>query len=151
MKTAICPISDKRINENTARGNAFLTVLLLTAYVLTSNLLIPAFLFADFLLRSSDLSKYSPFAFISAKINQWLKIKPKYINAGPKVFSARIGVVFSLSVLISSLLGWKTSVLIFSVIFGICAFLEAVFAFCVACKVYPFVYRLYFKPEIYRQ
>lgn len=57
MKTAICPISDKRINENTARGNAFLTVLLLTAYVLTSNLLIPAFLFADFLLRSSELSK----------------------------------------------------------------------------------------------
>lgn len=87
MKTAICPISDKRINENTARGNAFLTVLLLTAYVLTSNLLIPAFLFADFLLRSSDLSKYSPFAFISAKINQWLKIKPKYINAGPKVLT----------------------------------------------------------------
>jgi hypothetical protein len=145
MKTAICPISDKRINENTARGNAFLTVLLLAAYMLTSNLLFPAFLFADFLLRSLDLTKYSPFAFLSTKINQLLKINPKIINAGPKIFSARIGVVFSLLILLTALPGWQAVAMVLTTVFLICAFLEAVFAFCVACKIYPFFYRLIYK------
>ncbi|MHB9056300.1 MAG: DUF4395 domain-containing protein [Paludibacteraceae bacterium] len=145
MKTAICPISDKRINENVARGNAFLTVGFIIAYLLTVNPFFIIFLLLDFFLRSVELSKYSPLAFLSGKINYLLNLHPKIINAGPKIFAARIGVVFSSLILISFLAGWQTTALILSVAFGICAFLEAVFAFCIACEIYPFVYRLFYK------
>lgn len=145
MKTAICPISDKRINENIARGNAFLTVGFLIAYLLTVNPFLIVLLLFDFLLRAVELSKYSPLAFLSGKINYLLNLQPKIINAGPKIFAARIGVVFNMLILISSLAGWHTTALIFSIAFGVCAFLEAVFAFCIACEIYPYVYRFFYK------
>ena len=145
MKTALCPISHKRINENIARGNAFITAVVLIAYVLTANPFLIAFLLFDFSLRGLELSTYSPVAFLSAKINQLLKTKHKNINAGPKIFAARMGILFSLFILISSLLGWNAVAWTFTAIFGICALLEALFAFCVACEMYPFVYRLFYK------
>ena len=89
MKTAFCPISDKKINENIARSNAFLTVIFLIFFVLTSNPLVIAFLLFDFLLRSLELSGYSPFTVLSKNINRIFKIKPVIINAGPKRLAAR--------------------------------------------------------------
>ena len=148
MKTAICPISYKRINENVARGNAALTVILLASYLATSNLVFIAFLLFDFLLRAFELSKYSPLTFLSGKFNETFHIPAKTINAGPKIFSARIGFVFSVLILVSALFGWNSAALVFAAIFGVCAFLEAAFAYCVACEVYPFVYRLFYKSEV---
>ncbi len=148
MKTAICPISDKRINENVARGNALLTVILLVIFILTLNPFVIAFLFLDFLLRGLGLSKYSIFSIVSKKINQVFNVQPKIINAGPKLFAARIGIIFSGIILVSTLLGWQTNALIFAGIFGFCAFLEAFFAFCVACEIYPFVFRLFYKSGV---
>ena len=140
--TAICPISDKRINENVARGNATLTVLFLTAFAITSKVLLIVFLSIDFLLRGMELSRYSPFAIICSKVVKLLGIKPKIINAGPKLFAARIGVFFSLAILVSSLSGLEITAYILTGVFGVCAFLEAFFGYCVACKIYPFVYRV---------
>ena len=145
MKTAICPISDKRINENIARGNAFITVIFLVVYAFTTSPFVILFLLFDFLLRGLELASYSPVAILAAKINQLLAVKPKIINAGPKIFSARIGAIFSLLIVVSALSGWEAVAWIFTTIFGICAFLEAVFAFCVACEIYPYVYRLFYR------
>lgn len=142
--TAICPISDKRINENVARGNATLTVLFLTAFVITSKVLLIVFLLIDFLLRGMELSRYSPFAIICSKVVKLLGIKPKIINAGPKLFAARIGLFFSLTILVSSLSGLEITAYILTGVFGVCAFLEAFFGYCVACKIYPFVYRTFY-------
>jgi len=139
----LCPISDKRINENVARTNAFLTVVVLIAYLFTSNTFVAAFLLIDFLLRGFELSQYSPFAIISRKANQLLSIKPKLINDGPKVFAARIGAFFSFSILISALFSFSILSIVFTSIFIICALLEAAISFCVACQVYPFVYKLF--------
>lgn len=142
MKTyAICPISDKRINENVARSNAVITVAILTAYIFTSNLFIITFLLIDFLLRGLELSQYSPVALLSKKIVK--KLKPKIINAGPKIFAARIGAFFGISILLSALTGLNALAITLAGIFGTCAFLEAAFGFCIACEVYPFVYKLF--------
>jgi len=140
--TAICPVSDKRINENVARANATLTVLFLTAFALTSNVLLIVFLLIDFVLRGMELSRYSPFSIISIKIVKLLGIKPKIINAGPKLFAARIGVFFSFAIFVSSFTGFDILTYILTGIFGVCAFLEEFFGYCVACKIYPFVYRV---------
>ena len=144
----VCPISDKRINENVARGNAFLTVALLTSFLFTSNVFIAVVLLVDFLLRGFEFSKYSPFAIISRKVTQLLGIKPKHINAGPKIFAARIGIIFSLLILVSTLLGLNAVAITFTGIFGVCAFLEAVFGFCVACQIYPLLYKLFYETKL---
>jgi hypothetical protein len=143
MKTsAFCPISDKRIDEQVARLNGASTVLLLAAFVVSGNLLPILFLFVDFALRSGDLSRYSALAYLSRNIVKLLSIKPKLINAGPKIFAARIGLVFSLAIILSCFSGFINLSLILTGVFGACAFLEFAFCFCVACQIYPYVYKL---------
>jgi len=143
MKTnAICPINNKRIDENVARVNASITVLLLVGFVVSGSPLIVLFLLADFLLRGFDLAIYSPIAIVSRRLVSGLSLKPKVINAGPKFFAAKVGALFSLAILISALLQLHQLAVVFSAIFGICAFLEAAVGFCLACKIYPYTYKL---------
>ncbi|MFT3754219.1 MAG: DUF4395 domain-containing protein [Paludibacter sp.] len=145
---AICPISDKRINEHVARGNAFLTVVFLLAYALTTNLFIIVFLLVDFLFRAIELPQYSVLTIISQKLVRLFSIKPKLINAGTKIFAARIGLLFNVAILVSALLGLQNLSIILVGIFGFCAFLESAFGFCLACQIYPFVYKLLYQSKL---
>jgi hypothetical protein len=144
---AICPISSKKIDENVARFNGGLTVVLLAVFLLTQNIIPIIFLLVDFFLRSAELSAYSPLANLSKYLIQTLGIKKNPINAGPKIFASRIGVIFSSSILISNVIGFETASYVFTAIFGFCAFLESVFGYCVACQIYPFVFRLTYKAK----
>jgi hypothetical protein len=144
---AFCPVSVNKIDEHVARFNATQVTVLIIAAILFQNLFISAFLLVDFILRGVELSKYSPIAILSKFIIKSLKIKAKPINAGPKIFAARIGIIFSLAAVVLTITGAITASNVVLTIFGVCAFLEGAFGFCVACQIYPFVYRLTFSSK----
>ncbi len=146
--TAFCPISDRKIDEHVARFNGGFTVLFLIGFILTGSVLPVLFLVIDFALRSGSYSRFSPIAYMSRNISKLLSLKPVMINAGPKIFSARIGLLFNLIILISTVSGLGALSLIFTGILGLCAFLESVFAYCIACQLYPFVYKLFYQDKI---
>ena len=145
---AICPISDKKIDENVARLNGVFTVILLVVYLFSNNILPILFLLIDFILRGAELSKYSILANFSKVTLKALKVKTLAINAGPKIFAARIGALFSFLILLFNLLDIPSISVVFTVVFGVCAFLEAAFAFCVACQIYPLVFKFTFQSKI---
>jgi len=148
MKTnALCPISDKQINEKVARFNALFTVILILAFSFSSGIILAIFLTLDFLLRATDNSKYSPIAKLSVAIVKYSKIESSNINAGPKLFAARIGLLFSSLILISTVLNASVLALSFTAILGFFSFLEAAFSFCVACEIYPFIYKLLYRQK----
>ena len=149
MKTyAICPISNQKINETVARLNGLFTVLFLIAFALTSNLFIISSLLVDFLLRSTNNSKYSVFTIVSKSLVKRFALSERFINAGPKVFAARIGLVFSVSILVSGLFGFDATAYALTAVFGVCAFLESAFGFCIACEIYPLIYRLTYRSKL---
>ena len=139
---AICPISNKKINEPVARVNAALIVFILIIFILSGHIFLMIFLAIDFLMRTANYSKYSVLAILSKNIVSFLTLDEHLINAGPKIFAARIGFVFSSSIILTHTLGvnWLTFGLIG--ILGIFSLLEATFGFCVACKIYPFLYKM---------
>jgi len=142
MKTyALCPISEKKVNERVARINAAFTVLLIAGFLLTQNIFIVSFLAIDFFLRNAYLAKYSLVAISSKNIVKYLPVKELLINAGPKIFAARIGLVFSSLILISYILNAKLLAFILAGMLGLFSFLEAALGLCVACEIYPYVYR----------
>ena len=147
---AICPISTNKIDEHIARLNATFTVLLITTLILTNNILIATFLLVDFTLRGTENSKYSILSIVSKLIVNSLGLKKKPVNSGPKVFAARIGIVFSFLVVLFSILNLQTAALAFASIFGVCAFLESALGFCVACRIYPFVYKFTYRADFDR-
>ena len=141
----ICPISTQKTDENSARFIGAFTLLTLVIFLFSNSLVPLLLLIIDFSLRASELSKYSILAIISKYLRSFLNINSKFVNAGPKVFAARIGLIFSVLILVCYIFEMNTATLILTFVFGFCAFLESSFGFCVACKIYPYVYKLFNK------
>ena len=133
----VCPISFDTINEKVARVNAAVIVVLLAAFVTFSSNVIIVVITADFLVRALRKPQFSPVAIVSKNLLKMLKSKPKKTNAGPKIFAAKLGFLFSL---ISAVLAFSNLALPSQIVAGVLAvfaFMEAAFGFCLACKVYP--------------
>ncbi|HJZ40144.1 MAG TPA: DUF4395 family protein [Bacteroidales bacterium] len=80
MKTyAICPVSDRRVNERVARINAAFTVLILLAFGYTNSILLIAFLAVDFLFRATDNAQFSLVGITSRNIVRFF-LYVKYKN-----------------------------------------------------------------------
>ncbi len=139
---ATCPISTNRINKRVARLNGLFTFLLVILFIITRLWFIPAFLAFDFLMRSINLSKFSPMAYLSKKIVKLLQLKKNLINAGPKIFAARIGLLVSSAICIFSLIGFNLTALVLAAVLALFSFLETAFEYCVACEIYPHLNRL---------
>lgn len=139
---AMCPLSLEKINENAVRINAGLTTASILVFLFSSWKWIILIVAADFFIRGFLETKYSLFANISKKILVLSKSKPVMTDAGPKIFAARIGFLFSCFLTLAWLLNLPVMALIIGLIFTACALLEAVFRFCVACKMYPLVCKM---------
>ena len=137
---AFCPVSPKVVNERVARVNATFTVLIIALFLLTSHIFLMGLLAVDFLLRGIDRPQFSPLAITAKGLVKSFDLRPQMINAGPKLFAARIGLVFSAAAIILFLSGFDLVAMITASVLGLFSFLEAAFGFCVACRIYPFVY-----------
>jgi len=131
-----CPVDFIKINENKARLIAFFVLALTLVYLKTGFWLIMAFLLMDFVLRATNLGKYSLLGFISDAVIKQLKIKPKPVDRAPKRFAAMIGVLFTIAVLVSSVLQLHVVAFSLAAVLSIFACLESFFAFCAGCYVY---------------
>lgn len=142
---AFCPVTDKRINENVTRLNAVFTLVLTGIFVATQNIIPIVFLATDFLFRAFDQSRYSLIAISSRGIAKYLSLSQVLINAGPKIFAARIGLIFSILILISYSVNLNVVAFTIAVTLVFFSFLEAAFGICVACRIYPFLYRIFYE------
>ena len=138
-----CPISGEQRDNTTVRvvagivfvitGMALLLALLVstrTAAIITGILAL------DFIIRAFVRPKYSPLATLARGIVSGLNLPRKMVDNGPKVFAARIGVIFSVvaTILYLGNLFYAGSVVLFILL--LCAALESFFSFCLGCWMY---------------
>jgi hypothetical protein len=72
-------------------------------------------------------------------------LQQNLINAGPKIFAAHIGLIFSCLIIISFVLNSFLPAYSLAGVLLLFSFLEAAYGICVACEIYPFVYRVLYK------
>ena len=118
--------------QNQIRGIAFLVFVLTLVYMKTNWIFIPFFLVIDFGLRAFGFGKYSPLSFISGSIFKPLKLKDKPVYFPPKQFAAKIGFLFSITILLLNI--FHIDFIAVSIVLAVCAGLEAFFNFCVGCQ-----------------
>lgn len=148
MKTSVlCPISDKQIDENVARMNAAFTFALIVIFGLSQSIIPVIFLAVDFLLRSTGLSIYSPLGLMSRRIVLALDINKSQINAGPKIFAARLGLFMTTLIALLMVFNATWTAFLLAGILALFSFLEAAFSICVACEIYPYLYKYLNRPE----
>lgn len=133
MKT-VCPLSKKTIDEHASQlVGIFVLLLLLGSYFYSVYILY--FLFLDFLIRSIN-TRFSPLARLSRFVLDQLHITPKPIGAAPKRFAARLGFLFSTTLLLLLYINCSIGYQIIFIMFIIAVGLEALFKFCIGCKIY---------------
>ena len=123
--------------ESKVRLTAFFVLLSVIFYLIFGKIVFPVFLVIDFALRSFNLSQYSPLAFISGLLVKAFKMPVNRVFLPPKRFAARIGLLFSLAIVVLHLLNW--GIFLVSSILALCAALESFVGFCAGCYVYSFL------------
>jgi hypothetical protein len=131
-----CPLSRKQTNTYAARINAIFAVILVVISIFWINIWIPLFLTIDFFILGF-LEKPSPRSFIAKKITKLFK-KGKIVNAGPKIFAAKIGFWASLIITVCAFYNWIFTYYFIAGILTAAAGAEACFEFCLGCKIFPF-------------
>ena len=145
-----CPISGEKRDNSVVRVVSALVLIIITGIVLLAVLISPqiaaivgGLLTIDFIIRGFIKPKYSILGILARIIASGLNLPKDMVDNGPKVFAARVGVVFSLVITILYGLNLFIPGTVVLSILVICAVLESVFSFCVGC----FVYSL-FPPKI---
>ena len=137
----VCPISTNNIDENVARLNASITLLFVLIFLFTPVKWVIFFIMIDFILRRIEGGRYSIISRTSRLATGVLGFRKISINAGPKLFAANVGFLFT--VLMAGFY-YAGMVNVSFAIGGILAFftiLESFFNICAACILYPFVSR----------
>ncbi len=138
-----CPIVFKSVDKHIIRVNAIIVFTFLFGFITTGNLMLILMVLGDFVIRVFFGLKYSPICFFIKRGLRLSGVKPHLINAGPKIFAARIGLLFSLLTVATSLLGLTLLSSTIAVVFIIAVGLEAFFNYCLACEIFPY-YNKYF-------
>ncbi len=133
-----CPVDFISVNENKVRLIALHVLALIVTQILFPYWIIPLFLSIDFFCRAFNLGKYSLLNIICQKEIQVFFIKQKPIDQAPKRFAAKIGLIFSLSILALYFFNYSYTAILLSVVLAVFAFLEGVMGICAGCYVYTY-------------
>ena len=129
-----------QVNEKATRVCAFFTVLAVAGFLITGNAWIIIALGADFLIRGFIKPTFSPVSALSGALLRALRTKPQLINAGPKLFAAKMGFVFCAVIAVPAFLQFSFYTLFVSGIFILFASLEAFAGYCAACRIYSLLF-----------
>ncbi len=130
-------VAQATTNESKVRLIALFVFASTITYIFTNFIAIPTLLVVDFALRSFDLGKFSPFAVMSDWLVKLLTLPVKSVYLPPKRFAARIGLMFSVTILSLQLAGIST--IIVGSVLAFFAALESFLSICAGCYVYSFL------------
>lgn len=136
-----CPVSFKIVDQNIIRIVASLVSALGILFIFNPNLIILALLLYDFFVRVLGYEKISPLCNLAKLLSKLFGVKKDKIDAGPKEFALKIGFLFALLCMVTFLFNQIFTAVLIMTILTICALLEALFNYCIGCKIYTLLKR----------
>jgi len=137
-KSLLCPISPSRVGESTVRLTGLLVAALIMLYVLTGAGVIMLVLAIDYRVRAGTRWQSSPLSWLAARLVRALHLPNRPIDKAPKLFAARVGLLFALASGILTLLHQPSGLVVGLALMGF-ALLESLLNICVGCLVYTYV------------
>ena len=135
------PLHPNTVDEHVARLCAGIVVATAAASLFAPLWWIIAVLAVDFVIRGTVGPRYSPLAAASRATVRAAGIPQKPVYAPPKRFAAQVGAAFTIVATVLHLIGAHLgAVVVTGALIG-AASLEAFGGICVACWLYPFVFR----------
>jgi hypothetical protein len=138
-----CPLIFRQVDATVTRINTLFVVIGIVTFLWTQSTIVLMVLIADFILRLYGFKQYSPINISSLYIQKKLALPVKMEDAGAKRLAAFFGTGFTIALLIGSWLGADLAVAFIAGIFLFCAALELFFGYCIGCKIYYIVKKIY--------
>ena len=138
-----CPISYKQIDGTIARINAFFITLSVVIFLYTSLSIVAYILTIDFFIRLYINKKFSPIFNLSKITKKILNLRTNLTEAAPKRLAAYFGLFFSIFISVESTLGLYETAYITSLILLFCSSLELFFNYCLGCKIYYIIKKIF--------
>ncbi|MDD2357642.1 MAG: DUF4395 domain-containing protein [Thiovulaceae bacterium] len=138
-----CPLAFRLIDGTIARISAVFVSLFVISFLFTAQKLFLFFILIDFLMRLYGLKKYSIVYNLALIIKKIFSFKTEMTDAGAKRLAAHFGVVFVFLLLSESFLNLQVALYVTAGIFLLCTGLEIVFSYCVGCKIYFIIKKIY--------
>lgn len=141
----VCPISNEKIDSNVSRLTIFISVILVTIFMVTDQRILLYIAATDYFIRAFTSGKVSPLRFVALQVSNVLNWTPKMINKAPKVFAARLGFIclFSSAVLVN--LGYSTASIVTASMACSLFVLDALGIVCLGCVIYHHLVFPFFK------
>lgn len=134
-----CPANT--VDEHAARIVATIVVVLAVVSLWEPAWFLIALLAVDFTIRGFIDRRYSPLRFIAKSITGALNWEPKPVYAPPKRFAAQIGSTLTIAATLLHVAGLPVAAIVVTALLIVAASLEAGLGFCLACWIYPFVFK----------
>ena len=137
-----CPISDRRVDQIVAR---LVALMVFVAAVLGCFAFLPwiaAALALDFFIRAFTRWPISYLSVIARLIAGVLRLPSKPMNAGPKIFAARLGFVLAVAISVLGFMNLTIPAVILAVALAVFAALESFFSICVGCHIYSLLTKI---------
>jgi CBS domain containing-hemolysin-like protein len=131
-----CPISAKRVDTNRVRLIAMQVSLVSIVLLLSGERFFALLLLLDFTLRVLRKYEFSPFNQMASFIIGFWGMTPKYANELPKRFALILGLSIALLLLIFYFFELSFVAPLLALILFICSLMEALFDYCIGCKIY---------------
>ncbi|WP_428738718.1 DUF4395 domain-containing protein [Sulfurimonas sp.] len=141
--SAVCPLNFERVDANVTRFSALFVAALVGLYLYTTNVFILYFLTFDFVMKLFLNRGISPISMLAEFLKGVFKIKNHLVDGGAKRLAGFFGLFFVLLLIVTHYLDlWEASVIV-AVIFLSCSLLDVFFGFCIACKIYFIIKKIY--------
>ena len=138
-----CPLNFEKVDSNVSRLNSLFVASLVILYLLSSSIYILMFLAVDFIIKLFVDKKFSPILVLARFIKGMFRMKDKFTDGGAKRLATMFGLLFVFLLIITHLLSaWLASSVI-AAIFLSCALLDVFFDYCIGCKVYFIIKKIY--------
>jgi len=138
-----CPLNFIKVDATIARFVSFLISSLVGVYLYTHNVWILYFLVFDFLVRLFFNPEFSILYMLARVLKSILKIESSFTDGGAKKLAAFFGLFFVFLLIVSEYLGvWSLSFGI-AIVFLSCSLLDVFFNFCIGCKIYYIIKKIY--------
>ena len=138
-----CPLNFERVDSNVSRLSALFVASLVILYLFSSNVYILIFLALDFIIKLFLNKEFSPISMLSKQIKSLFRMKEKFTDGGAKRLAGMFGLLFVFLLIIAHFLNALFISLAVAAIFLSCSLLDLFFSYCIGCKIYFIIKRIY--------
>lgn len=138
-----CPLSFETIDSNVSRFNSLIVASLIITYLITFNAIILYFLLFDFSMKLFCKKDFSIIHKLAKFLKKMFKLEDKLADSGAKRLAGYFAILFLLLLVAGNNLNLYIFSIVVGVIFVTCSLLDAFFNFCIGCKIYFIIKKIY--------